>query len=180
VGDSRSQAIVLRRRRSPDNDLGITRSHEVVSKPMSGSAQRRIYDTSIDPSRGRMRRRVVSTLGLLVILFNLVAGTLVASTSQSAAAPFLDEVFGDRIVVCTGAGMIVLDAQGNPVHDGSVDPMCVFCLPLMQGSADAPTLVALLDTPQAFEPVTRGPEVAPAAKRAPIVSSSSPRGPPRV
>lgn len=147
---------------------------------MSGSAQRRMYDTSIDPSRGRMRRRVVSTLGLLVILFNLVAGTLIASTSQSAAAPFLDEVFGDRIVVCTGSGMIVLDARGNPVHDGSVDPMCVFCLPLMQGAAAAPTTVALLDVPQTFEPAVRDANAEIAPNVAPIVSSSSPRGPPRV
>jgi hypothetical protein len=139
-----------------------------------------LYDTSTDPSRGRMRRRVVSMLGLLVILFNLVAGTLVASTSQSAAAPFLDEVFGDRIVVCTGSGMIVLDAQGNPVHDGAVDPMCVFCLPLMQGSADAPALVALVDVPETIDPIIRVPEATAVPLRTPVVSSSSPRGPPRV
>ncbi|MDK9697388.1 MAG: hypothetical protein OEL76_13455 [Siculibacillus sp.] len=148
---------------------------------MSGPAHRRIYDTSTGPSRGRSRRRVVSALGLLVILFNLVAGTLLATTSRSAAAPFLDEVFGDRIVVCTGAGMIVLDAQGNPIHDeGSVDPMCVFCLPLMQGTADAPTVIALLEAPLAGELVVRTVEAAPAPKLAPAVSSSSPRGPPRV
>ncbi len=147
---------------------------------MTGSARQSVYDTSTDPSRGRMRRRVVSVLGLLVVLFNLVAGTLIASSSSSAAAPFVDEIFGDRIVVCTGAGMIVFDAQGNPVDDGSVDPMCVFCLPLMQGTADAPVLVALLDLPQVVEPVARVSEVAPAPRRAPVVSSSSPRGPPRV
>lgn len=148
---------------------------------MSGTVHRQTYDTSIDPSRGRMRRRVVSALGLLVILFNLVAGTLIASTSSSAAAPFLDEIFGDRIVVCTGAGMIVLDAQGNPVHDETgAQPMCVFCLPLMQGAADAPVVVALLDAPLAFDPVTPAPETPAASAPAPITATSSPRGPPRL
>ena len=148
---------------------------------MSGSARRRIYDTSTDPSRGRMRRRVVSALGLLVILFNLVAGTLIASTSSSAAAPFVDEIFGDRIVVCTGAGMIVLDAQGNPVRDdGGAQAMCVFCLPLMQGAADAPVVVALLDAPLAFEPVTPVPETTRTPASSPLTATASPRGPPRL
>lgn len=148
---------------------------------MSGSASRSAYDTSTDPSRGRTRRRVVSVLGLLVVLFDLVAGIVLASTEQSAAAPFLDEIFGDRIVICTGAGMIVLDAQGLPVHDdGAVQPMCAFCLPLMQGGADAPTVVAFLDAPPVVEPIARVRETPPASKHAPVVSSSSPRGPPLV
>lgn len=147
---------------------------------MTGS-DRRHYDTSFDPSRGRMRRRVVSALGLFVILFNLVAGTLIASTTSGAAAPFVDEIFGDRIVVCTGAGMIVLDAQGNPVHDDTgAQPMCVFCLPLVQGAADAPVVVALLEAPVAFEAVTPFPETARAPIPAPISATASPRGPPRV
>lgn len=146
---------------------------------MLGSARRKTYDTSTDPSRGRIRREVASALGLLVILFNLVAGTLLASSANAANAPFLDEIFGDRIVICTGAGMIVLDAQGNPVpQDGTVDPMCVFCLPLVAGGADAPVVVALLDAPLAFEPETWVVETHVAPRLSRLVASASPRGPP--
>ncbi len=155
--------------------FGGTRRHP---EAMTGSTSHDRYDTSTDPSRGLFRRRVVSTLGLLVVLFNLVAGTLLASTSTSGAAPFLEETFGDRIVVCTGAGMIVLDADGNPLPQDGTAPMCVFCLPLVHGGADAPVMVALLDTPLAVEPVNRGDERHLAPTVAPTVASASPRGPP--
>lgn len=147
---------------------------------MTGPARRKTYDTTTDPSRGRIRREVASALGLLVILFNLVAGILVSSSAEAANAPFLDEIFGDRIVICTGSGMIVLDAQGNPVSDGSVDPMCVFCLPLAQGSADTPVVLPVLEAPVAFEPETWVVETLVAPKLVRLVASASPRGPPLV
>jgi hypothetical protein len=148
---------------------------------MLGRRRRRIYDRSTNPSRGSVRREVASALGLLVILFNLVAGTLLASTARSGAAPFLDEMFGDRIVVCTGAGMIVLGADGKPVSEpGAVEPLCVFCLPLVQGGADAPVLVALVDAPLRFELETPLVETVLAPNGAPVVRAASPRGPPLV
>ncbi len=148
---------------------------------MTGPDRRKVYDTSTDPSRGRIRREVVSALGLLIVLFNLVAGIALSSSANAANAPFLDQIFGDRFVVCTGAGMIVLDADGNPVsQDGAVEPMCAFCLPLMQGTSDAPVVVAVLEAPLPFvaetfvvETVTATPVVRPTA-------SASPRGPPLV
>lgn len=146
---------------------------------MIGSTRRKTYDTTTDPSRGWIRREVVSALGLLVIVFNLFAGVALASTSQAGTAPFLEELSGDRIVICTGAGMIVLDADGNLVpQDGSIEPMCVFCLPLIQGSADAPVVILFLDAPLAFVPETWVVEtqVAPVVSR--VVASASPRGPP--
>lgn len=146
---------------------------------MIGSARRKTYDTSTDPLRGRIRREVVSALGLLVVLFNLVAGTLLSSSAGAANAPFLDEIFGDRMVICTGAGMIVLDADGNQIpQDGAVDPMCVFCLPLMQGSADAPVVLALLEAPVAFTPETWVAAILDAPRLSRLVASASPRGPP--
>lgn len=148
---------------------------------MSAPQRRMIYDTTTDPSRGRIRREVASTLGLLVILFNLVAGTLLASTAEAGTAPFLDEISGDRIVVCTGAGMIVLGPDGRPVSDtGGVEPLCVFCLPLVAGGADAPVLVALVERPLAEAPRTPIVAVVTVPKSAPIVSAASPRGPPFV
>lgn len=148
---------------------------------MNGTDRSRTYDTSTDPSRGRIRREIVSALGLLIVVFNLVAGPLISSSTRAANAPFLDEIFGDRIVVCTRAGMIVLDADGNPVsQSGAVDPMCVFCLPLMQGAADAPTIAAPLDTPQRFEPATFVADAAVAPAPARLVAAAAPRGPPLV
>lgn len=148
---------------------------------MTGTTRHAAYDTSTDPSRGRYRREVASVLGLFVILFNLVAGTLVATTSESGAAPFLEEMFGGRTVVCTGAGMIVVDADGNTVpQDGSVPALCAYCLPLTAGAADAPALVSLLEAPRValldgwIEP---SPIV---AARGPIDLSTAPRGPPLV
>ncbi len=146
---------------------------------MLGRRRRRSYDRSTDPSRGAVRREIAAALGLLVILFNLVAGTLLASTARSGAAPFLDEVFGDRIVVCTGAGMIVFGPDGRPeTESGTIEPLCVFCLPLVQGGADAPTLVALIEAPRRFEAEIRLVETVLAPKSVPIVRSASPRGPP--
>ena len=148
---------------------------------MTGTTRNAVYDTSTDPSRGRFRREVASVLGLFVILFNLVAGTLLATTSQTGAAPFLEEVFGSRIVVCTGAGMIVVDADGNTVPpDGSTAALCVYCLPLTAGSADAPVLVSLLEAPRV---VLLGGWIEPSpivAAGAPIDLSKAPRGPPLV
>ncbi len=148
---------------------------------MTGSARRRRYDLSTDPARGAVRRAVASALGMLVILAELIAGTALAATSGNGTAPFLDEVFGDRIVICTGAGMIVFDAEGNPVHrDGGVDPMCVYCLPLTAGGVDAPPLVELVDAPAGDEPRVPDVEVVVAPTTEPIVASTSPRGPPLV
>lgn len=146
---------------------------------MIGSARRKTYDTSTDPLRGRIRREVVSALGLLVVFFNLVAGTLLSSGAGAADAPFLDEIFGDRIVICTGAGMIVLDADGNQIpQNGAADPMCVFCLPLMQGSADAPVVLALLDVTLTEAPETWVAATPDAPRLSRLVTSASPRGPP--
>ncbi len=146
---------------------------------MSASPGRRIYDLSTDRALGRLRRDVVSALGVLIVAFNLIAGIAVASSSAAGLAPYLEESFGDRIVICTGAGMIVLDAEGNPVRrDDGVDAVCAFCLPMVGGIADAPPPVAL-DAPAAVEPALPDADaailfVAPAR----VAGATSPRGPP--
>jgi hypothetical protein len=147
---------------------------------MSASPGRRIYDLSTDRALGRLRREVVSALGVLIVAFNLFAGMLVASTSAAGLAPYLEESFGERIVICTGAGMIVLDAEGNPVRrDDGIDAVCAFCLPMVGGIADGPPLVALLDAPAMVEPALPGPDTAVAfAAPARVAGATSPRGPP--
>lgn len=147
---------------------------------MSASPGRRIYDLSTDRALGRLRRDVVSALGVLIVAFNLLAGIAVASTSAAGLAPYLEESFGDRIVICTGAGMIVLDAEGNPVRrDDGVDAVCAFCLPMVSGIADAPPPVALLDAPAAVEPPLPDADAAIAfVAPARVAGATSPRGPP--
>ena len=146
---------------------------------MIGSRRPPRYDTATDPSRGWIRREVASALGMLVILFNLIAGTAVAATT-AGGAPFLDDAFGDRIVVCTGAGMIVLDAEGKPVDGGdTIAPLCVFCLPLVGGAVDAPAATVAVVLVRAREPAP-----AVAERHAPptptvLQPTGSPRGPPR-
>lgn len=147
---------------------------------MSASPGRRIYDLSTDRALGQIRRDVVSALGVLIVAFNLFAGHLIASSSAAGLAPYLEESFGDRIVICTGAGMIVLDAEGNPVRrDDGVDALCAFCLPMVGGIADAPPPVALFDAPAIVEPALPVTDAATAfVAPARVAGATSPRGPP--
>lgn len=47
-----------------------------------------------------------------------------------------------KMVICTAAGMVVLDGDGKAVPQQEAGPSCVFCLPLLHGGAKAPPLVA--------------------------------------
>lgn len=96
----------------------------------------------------------------LVTLFCLVMliGQMLAATQQrpaSATPLFAQELFGDRIVICTSAGLVVLDRRtGQPASaddrtdgDGSsgehATAFCLFCLPTLHGDTHAPTPVGL-------------------------------------
>jgi len=115
----------------------------------------RPYDTSMDVSSGRYRRWTASWLGLLLLFFNLVGGGVLSPPPiRAASAPFAQELlFPDRIVICTAAGMVVLDRGGKPVDENpqhsSHDGFCVFCLPLMHSGAAVPTLDSALVLPPA-------------------------------
>ncbi|MGO8738933.1 DUF2946 domain-containing protein [Rhodoblastus sp.] len=111
------------------------------------------YDLAIDRSRGRARREIVAALGALVVLFNILAAGLLGASAQAAGSPLLGDPSGDGIVICTGAGMIVVDHNGKPIEDknGAVhSALCPFCLPLMQGHAKAPDLAGLALAPVAL------------------------------
>ena len=109
---------------------------------MKRSARNRRYDISTCASRGRWRRNVAAFFGLWVILFNVAAAAALPSSPLASRAPFLDGALGDRIVICTGFGMVVVDHDGHPVKTptGEPQPLCPFCLPLMQGALDAPAI----------------------------------------
>jgi hypothetical protein len=100
------------------------------------------FDASTDPSLGLVRRKVASWLGLILLAFNLLAGSgFTAQASENSSPAFGQELLGDRIVVCTAAGMVVMDRDGHVLdtngNSGHIDA-CVFCLPLMHSGAGAP------------------------------------------
>ncbi|OIR02004.1 hypothetical protein GALL_158620 [mine drainage metagenome] len=147
---------------------------------------RRRYDTAIDRRAGRLRRGVSVWLGLLLLAFNLLAADMLAAPADAAApsaqAPFAQALRGDRIIICTAAGLVVLDRGGHPVGGGNSaghQGLCVFCLPLMQGIATAPPLLAVAASP----PANPARAVAWTAALSPILparptGSVSSRGPP--
>jgi len=143
------------------------------------------YDTSTDGSVGLLRREVASWLGLLLLTFNILAGgTLPARAEGSAPAPFAQALLGDRIVVCTASGMVVMDRDGHVVDPGTTGgghaELCVFCLPLMHGGVQAPTLsAAIVDIFAPVVPVGEFTAVDQSvAKPVRLTGASSPRAPP--
>lgn len=109
------------------------------------SRRKQIYDLEIDHARNGAHRGLVATIGALVVLFNVLAATVLGASAQ-AGSPLLAGSADDGIVICTGAGMIVVDHDGKPIQ-GKGGPahkaLCPFCLPLMQGHAKAPDPVAI-------------------------------------
>ncbi len=132
---------------------------------------------------GRARRGVVSWLGIVLLAFNVVAaGLLPARPADAGPAPFAQDITGDRIVVCTGTGMVVMDREGHVIDtgkDAGHPDFCVFCLPLMHVNAQAsaaPVLVAV-----AVPAIPAGefaPAPSPVSKPARLLGASSPRAPP--
>jgi hypothetical protein len=98
----------------------------------------RRYDLSLDPARGRRRRAFGGVVGLWVVLFNILAATLLGAAAKADASAGLE---GGKIVVCTGLGMVTLDGDGKPIDPGAT-PLCPFCLPMMQGQLDVPVAAA--------------------------------------
>lgn len=148
---------------------------------MNKATRRRHYDLSNHGDLGAVRRFVVALLGLFVVTFNVV-GALPAQ-AEGANPLFAQALRDDRIVICTAAGLVVMDKDGNILDtsgDGHAD-FCVFCLPLMHGIAKAPALVAVdvLAPYTAFAGEVPA-YIPPAAKPARLDGASSPRAPPRV
>lgn len=114
------------------------------------SRRHKTYDLTIDPARGRARREVVGALGAFILFFNVLAATLLGASAH-AGSPMLGDLNGDRIVICTGAGMIVVDHNGKPVEQksGEAGTLCPFCVPLMQGCAAPPTPLVAAAAPVA-------------------------------
>jgi len=114
------------------------------------SRRQKTYDLTIDRARGRARCEVVGALGAFILFFNVLAATLLGASAH-AGSPMLGDLNGDQIVICTGAGMIVVDHNGKPVEQksGEAAALCPFCVPLMQGCASPPTPVVAAAVPAA-------------------------------
>lgn len=150
---------------------------------MNKAIRQRAYDLSTQSSRGDLRRFVASLLGLFVLTFNIVgAGAMPARAAGTTGnAPFAQALLENRIVICTAAGMVVMDRDGNVVDTDGADShtnLCVFCLPLMHGGAKAPAAQAVVVK---LEPAFVGefsPLPPPATKPGRLAGAAAPRAPP--
>lgn len=146
---------------------------------MSARARRKIYELSTNAALGRGRKNLMAALGALLLIFNIF-GAVALGARADARAPMLSDLSGDRIVICTGAGMIVIDRDGKPVNQpsGQAQQLCPFCLPLTHGGAAPPAAVALNFCGVVAR--AESPAVVALALPAPrLWRPSAPRGPPR-
>lgn len=111
---------------------------------MKQTSRRKRYETRLDRALGRARREVASALGVLLIVFNIIAGVGLGASAK-ADSPMFADILGDHIVICTAFGMVVVDHEGRQVSSQAphsspdhLGPQCVYCLPLLQGNTVAP------------------------------------------
>lgn len=150
---------------------------------MKRGSRRKAYDLSTGGSLGRVRRAVSSWLGIALLALNVLgAAAIPGRAAEEGLSPFAQELLGDRIIVCTAGGMVVMDRAGHGVHTGQASghsDFCVFCLPLMHGGAQVPlapaTLADEVPTGPAGDLLPVRPAVAAPAR---LAGASSPRAPP--
>ena len=147
---------------------------------MAAAGRNKTYDISAGPDRGRRGTRVAAFLGVWAIVLNVVAATALGATAK-ANSPMFGGLDGDRIVVCTGLGAIVVDSHGNPVRqeDGG-QPTCPFCLPLMQGGVLPPDEATLAVAPIREPTLAMPRQETVRAVPARLPGAFSPRAPPLV
>jgi hypothetical protein len=108
---------------------------------MNRLPQHHRYDTSTDRRTGAVRRTVMTWLGLLLIVFNVLGTAALPARAQGLAS-----AEPGHIEICTAAGIVLLDVDGSDLHPaGGLQhaPLCQFCLPLAHGGASVPTAVAM-------------------------------------
>lgn len=84
---------------------------------------------------GQLRRATVAWIAITVLILQVFAAAMApaAATARTLAGALESGSF----IVCTAAGMVVLDHNGQPTQPSSDKRtgICVFCLPLLHGSA---------------------------------------------
>ncbi len=133
-------------------------------------------------ARADRRRRFGAWFGLLLLIADLLAiGGTPPRASTTATPLFAQDLAGDRIVICTAGGMVVIDrATGQPVPPDADAPhrdLCVFCLPCLQGGFALPTVAALARPAAPAEAAPLFPE-RPSHRPPRPTSQAWPRGPP--
>ncbi|MFD1626202.1 DUF2946 family protein [Azospirillum griseum] len=128
------------------------------------------------------RRRIGASVGVWLLLVHLLALGGHPPRADAPSSPlFAQDLSGDRIVICTAGGMVVIDrATGQPVPPDADRPhgdLCLFCLPGLQGGTDLPTVATLaLPVATLCPPLySDRPHPPPAARP---VGVAWPRGPP--
>lgn len=142
----------------------------------------------------RLRIGALACLALLTLQI-LAAGQPQPSAGSAPpfAPPFAQDLLGDRIVICTSAGLVVIDRRtgeriaaetapsqrtdGIPVDDAHGNAFCLFCLPLLHGNSQTPPPVECpvpASRPILWRPLPAA--SAPLASRP--VGCAWPRGPP--
>jgi hypothetical protein len=118
----------------------LLRRREIAEAPagamrMSGARRNRCVRARAAPADWS-RPRAASFLGVLAILVNIIAPLGLPASIRAA------ELTTDGVtIVCTAAGPVAVDSKGLPVPGGRPEPICAFCLPLMQGALDPPDTI---------------------------------------
>lgn len=107
------------------------------------------------------RLRIGALACLVLLILQMLTAGLPPPSAGSAppfAPPFAQDLLGNRIVICTSAGLVVIDRQtgeriaaetapgrrtGGAPADGAHDhrhdgAFCLFCLPLLHGNSQTP------------------------------------------
>ncbi len=125
-------------------------------------------------SHGRSRGGVAARLAILALLLNLLGSVLLPVSAARADMPMAGQV------VCTVGGMVMLDDDGGqPIgQDPGHSSLCLFCLPLLHGGVQPPSLM-VHDGPLS---IGRGERMIPASYRVVRVGQfrrmAQPRAPP--
>ena len=100
------------------------------------------YDISLDPLRGRLRRAVMSYLGLLLIIFNVIAGLALSARDANGLSELLRQDAAASFIICSSGSTTEesqSSAQGSGTRSAS-HAICIFCLPLMKGFISSLTI----------------------------------------
>lgn len=137
--------------------------------------------TETDGSQGLFRRHVVSWIGLILLAFNVLGAGSMPAQAEGTTPLFAQELLGDRIVICTAAGMVVMDRDGNILDTqgpSAHTSFCVYCLPLMHGGVQAPAVIALAVLVEPVETQAFLPAEQPAPRLTRPSGTAQPRAPP--
>lgn len=165
------------------NSIDIYRWSRRIGPMTTGDTAHRRYDRGTEAPLGRICREVSAWLGILLLSVQvLAAAAMPARSAEDGPAPFAQDILGDRIVICTPSGLVVLDRSGTPVvpSDGNGhQDLCVFCLPLMHAGAELPILPAAVVPMAAGSSPAAAPAASPIVRSCRLAGAATPRAPPR-